>query len=1001
MYCNVERKIYGVYIMDSYERELEISKLSKLENYKYISENYIEELDTIAVSMEHKKTKARILLMLTDDNNKVFTIGFRTPSIDSTGVAHILEHSVLCGSRKFPLKDPFVELVKGSLNTFLNAMTYMDKTLYPVASCNDKDFQNLMDVYLDAVFYPNVYKEEKIFLQEGWHYELEDKDKPLTINGVVYNEMKGAFSSSDAVLERAVSKGLFPNHSYGEESGGDPKYIPKLSYKSFLDFHQRYYHPSNSFIYLYGDMDMVQKLDFIDKEYLSGFEYKEIDSSIKEVEEFTSLQTLIEEYSISDDENIENSTYLSLHAMVGGELDPIKSSALKILDYLLISSPGAIIKEALQKASIGDDILGGYEYGIAYPYFSIIAKNTNIEKRKEFLDIINKTLEATVKNGLDKEKLEAAINLAEFKAREADFGSYPKGLIYGLEAFNSWLYDANPCMNLEYNKIYKELRYKVQEGYFEKLIQKLLIYNKFKLELILKPVKNLTLKRDNELKDELAKIKEKLSEIEIAKLIENTKALKEYQASGDSKENISSLPVLKRSEINKKSEKFIYEEHNININNIDIPVIYSNINTSGISYMKFIFDIGYLSREDLQYLSLLKEIFAYVDTNKYTYSKLDTLINLYTGGLSFSLGAYTDINDEAKAKLVFNINIKALSDYIPNAISLAKHIIFNSKLDNLDRIKEIIFEIKSTNKSRLLNSGHISALTKAGSFITKEALFENITRGLDFYKFIEDLALNYESKKEYISEKLKNLLKIVFNKDNLYLNFTGHENDYDKFILNSNTFIESLTDKAERSSSLELQKSKQCLAYTSASMVSYAAQFGNYKYKNFEYNGVLRVLKVLLSYDYLWNNIRVMGGAYGAMASFTRNGSLLFTSYRDPKTVETYNIYDKVVDFIKNFEADDMEIDKLVIGAISELDTPLTPYNKGLRGLGAYFSNMTNELVQKERNEILNTKLEDIRGLADMVAAALCNSSRVCIGNEEKIKQNEAYFDKVEALYKD
>ena len=273
--------------MDSYERELEISKLSKLENYKYISENYIEELDTIAVSMEHKKTKARILLMLTDDNNKVFTIGFRTPSIDSTGVAHILEHSVLCGSRKFPLKDPFVELVKGSLNTFLNAMTYMDKTLYPVASCNDKDFQNLMDVYLDAVFYPNVYKEEKIFLQEGWHYELEDKDKPLTINGVVYNEMKGAFSSSDAVLERAVSKGLFPNHSYGEESGGDPKYIPKLSYKSFLDFHQRYYHPSNSFIYLYGDMDMVQKLDFIDKEYLSGFEYKEIDSSIKEVEEFT------------------------------------------------------------------------------------------------------------------------------------------------------------------------------------------------------------------------------------------------------------------------------------------------------------------------------------------------------------------------------------------------------------------------------------------------------------------------------------------------------------------------------------------------------------------------------------------------------------------------------------------------------------------------------------------------------------------------------------------
>lgn len=985
-----------------YDIEKELIKLKELETYTFVSSTFLEEIQARSVIMEHKKTKAKVLLMLTQDDNKVFTIGFRTPSIDSTGVAHILEHSVLCGSRKFPLKDPFVELVKGSLNTFLNAMTYMDKTLYPVASCNDKDFHNLMDVYLDAVLYPNIYREEKIFMQEGWHYELEKPEDELSINGVVYNEMKGAFSSADSVLERAISKGLFPNHSYGEESGGDPDFIPELSYEAFLDFHRRYYHPSNSYIYLYGNIEMAKKLDYIDKEYLSNFEYRDLDSKIKDISAFTERKTLIEEYSISENENEENATYLSLHNMVGGELEPVKAAAIKILEYLLIDAPGAVLREALQKAGIGEDVLGGYDYGIAYPYFSVIAKNTNIEKREEFIKLVKDTLKDLVKNGLDKESLLAAINIAEFRAREADFGHYPKGLIYGLETFNSWLYDADPCMNLKYNQIFAELRKKLEEGYFEELIQNLLLDNKYELELILKPVKNLTAIKDAKLKDKLATKKASLSENEILDIIEKTKELKTYQQEENREEDISTLPVLKRDEISPEIEEIVYEEDKISLNNIDISILNSTINTSGISYMKFSFGTDFLNKEDLSYLALLREVLGYIDVKNYTYARLNTMINLYTGGLGFSLESYPDIFDTKKAKFTLSINVKALKDDISMALKLAADTLLKPKFEDTNRLKEIILEIKASLKSRILSSGHISALNKASSYISKDSFFSDATKGIAYYKFIEELSQSFDNKKEEIVKKLQNLLDSIFTKDNMLINYIGSKEDYKYFKEKVLSFIESQKDTYEnRSFGFEFEAGKKSEAYTTTSMVNYVAEAGSYKDKGYEYSGVLRVLKVLLSYDYLWNNIRVMGGAYGAMSSFSRSGIVGLTSYRDPNVGNTYEVYNKLADFVENFEADELAITKLVIGAISELDTPLTPLAKGLRALSDHYACTSNEILRKERKEILNTSLEDLRKTAAVLRVALKDPTKVCLGNEEKIKEDATYFDKIESLYKD
>ena len=526
--------------------------------YETIEEREIGELNSKGTLLRHEKTGARVILMENEEENKVFYIGFRTPSVDSTGAAHIVEHTVLCGSEHFPVKDPFIELAKGSLNTFLNAMTYPDKTVYPVASCNNKDFQNLMHVYLDAVFHPNIYREEKIFRQEGWHYEMEDAEDDLTLNGVVYNEMKGAFSSSDDVLEREILNALFPETSYSFESGGDPEVIPELTYEKFLDFHRRYYHPSNSYIYLYGNMDMAEKLEFIDREYLGKFEKQAVDSEVKLQPSFPEMKEIQKSYPISEGESEENNTYLSVSKAVGSVLDRELYVAFQILDYALCSAPGAPLKQAMIDAGIGTDVYSIFDDGVRQPYFSVIAKNADLQQKEAFLDTYRQILTKLVKEGIDRKALYAGLNHFEFKHREADFGSYPRGLMYGLQMLDSWLYDdGKPFIHVEANETYAGLREKIEEGYFEKLIRDCLLDNEHGAVVVLVPEKGLTAKREKELAEKLQQYKETLSGEEIDVIVADTEALKAYQEEGDTPEALSCIPHLTREDIKKEAESYV------------------------------------------------------------------------------------------------------------------------------------------------------------------------------------------------------------------------------------------------------------------------------------------------------------------------------------------------------------------------------------------------------------------------------------------------------------
>ena len=593
-----------------------IQKKQIPESYDILEQLYIEELTSDAWLLKHKKSGARVAVLSNEDHNKVFHIAFRTPPKDSTGVAHILEHSVLCGSAEFPVKDPFVELVKGSLNTFLNAMTYSDKTVYPIASCNDADFQNLMHVYLDAVFIPNIRKHKEIFLQEGWHYELEDLESPIKYNGVVYNEMKGAFSAPEQVLFRKISQTLYPDTTYGVESGGDPANIPDLTYEYFLEFHERYYHPSNAWIYLYGDMNIYEKLSFMDDHYLGKYDAISVDSEIKMQNAFESMREVKEKFAVSEDHELVNNTYLSYNVVIENSLDRELYLAMQVLEYVLMSSSGAVLKKALIESGIGKDVFGEFDNGILQPYMSIIVKNSDTEQKDAFVKLIRDTLSNLVANGLNKDSLRAAINYYEFKYREGDFGRFPAGLMYGLQMMDSWLYDENkPFIHIQANDTFEALKEKVDTGYFESLIQKYLLDNNHSSLLILEPEKGLTEANAAEVEKQLSAYKSSLSKEELEALIDQTKALKKYQEEPSSAEDLEKIPLLEIKDIEEKPQPFINHYEEIS----GYPVLYHDVPSRGIAYVRWIFNTNGVPFEKTYYIALLSAVLGNMDTDKYSF----------------------------------------------------------------------------------------------------------------------------------------------------------------------------------------------------------------------------------------------------------------------------------------------------------------------------------------------------------------------------------------------
>lgn len=965
--------------------------------YKVVEKRKINDLNSMSYLLEHKKTGARVALISNDDNNKVFYVGFRTPPTDSTGVPHIIEHSVLCGSREFPVKDPFVELVKGSLNTFLNAMTYSDKTVYPVASCNDKDFQNLMHVYLDAVFYPNIYKEEKIFQQEGWHYEMESVEDPLTLNGVVYNEMKGAFSSPDDVHDREVLNSLYPDTAYGVESGGDPKAIPDLSYEEFLDFHGRYYHPSNSYIYLYGDMDMAEKLIWMDEHYLSHFDKMEIDSTLALQKPFDKPVTVCKDYPVMEGESLEDNTYLSYNAVVGTSLDKELYYAMQIIDYAVCSASGAPLKLALIHKNIGTEVYSIYENGIYQPYFSIVAKNANAVQKDEFVATIEDELARIVKEGLDKKALLAGLNYYEFKYREADFGSYPKGLMYGLQMFDSWLYDDNmPFDMIEANAVFKFLREKIETDYYEQLIEKYLIHNNHKTVLVVSPKEGLTTKEEKELADKLEAYKATLSQEELQKIVEDTHALHAYQDAEEATENLEKIPMLTRADMKKEAEGFVNELREIE----DTKVLFHNIHTNGIGYLRLVFDISNIPEELFAYIGIFKNVLGYVDTKNYAYGELYNEINIHTGGIGSAVNTYVNARNLEEYKLTFEVKTKVMYEELENAVGLLTEIMTTSDFSKEDRILEIVAEMKSRLQGNMTSAGHSLAAIRAMSYFSETAAISELVNGIPCLRLLEKLEADFEANKKELIGKLEMLAKCIFRPENLMVDFTSCEEGYEQLkafvpVLKATLFTEPVVKEP-----FAITLAKKNEGFETSAQIQYVGRAGNYrKDGGLSYTGVLRVLKVILGYEYLWTNVRVKGGAYGCMCNFGKAGDSYFVSYRDPNLKKTMDTFEKTGDYLRSFTADERTMTKYIIGAISDLDIPMNPSAKGSRSSSAYLTNQTYEEIQKERDELLACTQDDIRALADYMDAIMKAEAVCVVGNGQAIEDNKEIFGTIENLF--
>lgn len=966
-----------------------------LAEYEILDEHRVEDVQSDGFILRHKKSGARIAILSNNDDNKVFYIGFRTPPEDETGVPHIIEHTTLCGSKKFPVKDPFIELAKGSLNTFLNAMTYPDKTVYPIASCNDQDFKNLMDVYLDAVFNPNITKYEEIFKQEGWHYELTGKDDELKINGVVYNEMKGAYSSPDEVLSSQIYRSLFPDNTYSKDSGGNPEYIPKLTYEAYLDFYHKYYHPSNSYIYLYGDMDVVERLEWLDKEYLSLYDYKKVNSEINKQPAFDEIKNVEAQYSITMDDSQENKTYLSYNRVVGDTLDEMLYQAFDVLDYALVSSPGAPVKQALIDAGIGDDVYGSYDAGILQPIFSFVAKNANASQADEFESIIENTLKEVVKTGINKEALLAGINSSEFKFREADFGQFPKGLLFGLNCLDSWLFDdMKPFIHLECLGTYAKLRKAVDTDYFEKLIQEYLLDNTHGSSVTVKPKRGLGNEREEVLAKELSDYKASLSDEEIKKLIEDTEHLKKYQEEPSSDEDLRKLPMLTRADMKKNAMPF----SNIEDELLDVKVVRHDIESNGIDYISFLFDAGDFAQSELGYLGFFTNALGLVSTEKYSYTDLANATNIYTGGISTGTASHPDIKDRNNFVFKFEVKLKVLEKNLDKALELMEQMLLTSDFTDTKRLGELVAQIKARLQANLSSSGHLVAAMRSMSSFSRYALYQDELKGIAFYRSICHIEKELSESPKSVSDKLAAIAKKLFARNRMLISFTGNNEAYGNAKPSLEKVIAGFNKMSAVGNQAEVHFNTAKEAFIDASQIQYVAKTGDFICEGYEYTGALRLLRIILSYDYLWINVRVKGGAYGCMNTFLRSGESYFVSYRDPNLSDTLDVYDRIPEYIKNFSPDERDMTKYIIGTFSALDTPMNPEAKGSRSLSAYLEGITYEQIQKERNEILNAQPEDIRRLADLVEAVLKKDSICVIGNENMIKESAGLFENVEKL---
>jgi Zn-dependent M16 (insulinase) family peptidase len=807
--------------------------------------------------------------------------------------------------------------------------------------------------------------------------------------------MKGAFSSPETLINHENMKALLPNTPYCHVSGGTPDFITDLSYEELLDFHQSYYHPSNSYIYLYGNMDAKERLIWLDENYLSEYEKVSIDSKIPKQEPFNTMTESTQYYPIGDDESEKDNTFLSYSTLIGEEKDNELTIAFGILNYTLLQVPGAVLKQAILDKGVAKSVIGVYNSSIQQPIFSIIAKNSNRESKELFLSSIRDTLKEIVKNGIDKDTINAAINMFEFQYKEGDLGSMPRGLVYNFQLYDSWLYDdRNPFECLKFNNIFTRLKEKVQEGYFENLIEKYILDNIHCSLVQVIPQKGLNSKKEKDMKKKLDLFKKELSEEEMDRLIDKTHRLKRYQEAASTREELDAIPVLSRGDINPKAQPLYETIHKIE----DTIIVHHDIFTNGIGYLKLSFDVKNIPVELIPYLGILRQVLGAVDTEKYSYLQLSNIINMNTGGISSYIRFYPNDNEKYGFRAAFEINVKALYEKLSFIFEIVDEIIRTSKMDNSKRLYEIISDIKSQLKIWVQSSGHMAAVLRSLSYNSAVSYYEEVVSGVSFYHFIEGIEKNFEVRKREVAENLQKLMSYVFRADKMTISYTSEKQGYKNLEEQVVRLKKRLNNDEKKEEAFKFIPERINEGFKTSSAVQYVAQSGNFRNK-FVYTGSLKVLKVLLSYDYLWINVREKGGAYGCMLDFKRNGNTYIVSYRDPNLSKTYDVYENIPEFLNNLSIDEKNITRYIIGAVNELDMPKTPYSKGDYSFYCYMCGITEKDIQKERDEALRTTKEDLIALSLLVKGVL-NQKNICtVGNEAKIESEKSVFDTVKYLY--
>ncbi len=961
--------------------------------YRLIEKRFVKEVNADCYYFEHIKSGASLLKIAADDPNKTFSIAFKTVPETDAGTPHIMEHSVLNGSKNFPVKSPFDVLMKGSLNTFLNALTSSDWTMYPVASMNDKDYFNLMHVYLDAVFNPLIYDDPRIFMQEGWHYELTSKDAPLVYKGVVYNEMKGAYSGATRELSYQVMKNLFPSNGYAFSSGGYPSAIPTLTYEQFLDYHKKYYHPSNSYILLYGNADIAMELEFIDKEYLSKYDKSDFKVDFPINPPFDAVKEVQGYYPVIEGAPVEDQSYLSMNYVIGLNTDVSLTMSLDVLADVLVNQESAPLRKALQDAGIGKDVYASNN-GIQQNVFSIVVPNANAADKDAFKKILDETLAKVVAEGLDKETLKGVLNRMEFNLREGNDAQ--KGLTYNFQCISGWLFGGDPFLGLEYETPLAEVKKSLDSKSLEEIIQKHFIENTYGLLVVLEPKAGLEKETMAKVEKELADYKATLTDTDLEKLVATTSELVAYQQREDSPEALATIPMLKLEDIGKAAEWYGVEEKEIN----GVPVLFHPEFTNNILYVNSWFDLRVLPQEMLPYASLLKELIGKMSTESYSYEKLEKELNIQTGSFYSFLNTYLPEDRDENMKPVIGVNFKATTDKLSPAFNLISEIINKTLFADKERLGELLERHQAQLEQQFLQDGLGTAYSRLFSYLNANGIFSELTGGAEYYWFVTNIQKEFSNNPDVVINNLKKVAELVFVKTNMITGITCSETDLAKFTGAFSTFTSTLPDRPAEYVTWNLTPEPKNEAFMTASKVQYVLTGCDYHKLGFEWNGKMQVLSQILSTDWLQTQIRVIGGAYGGFSGISRDGTMYFGSYRDPNLKETLENYDATPGYLKNFTADSTAMTRYIIGTIAGLDQPRTPSQKGSTACYYYFTKITKDQLQKEREEVLSTTADDIKAMEPLVSAMLDKNVWCVYGSEEKIKANKGLFGELLVLQK-